>query len=496
MKLHGNLDRRSLGRRVLATLRPTTAPDVDITPERRILNRAAFGPDAQSLSDITAMGWARWVDQQIDWMSLDDSTFETFLAGLTFPSERRELEQSFALRCLLSRRQLLMKMTWFWDNHFNTDASTTVPTSEIEENAAFRQTAFGPFLGVLEASAKSPAMIDYLNNQTNVAANPNENYARELLELHTVGIDGGYTETDVAEAARVFTGWRRQRIRDMVTNDIISTQFNFQANKHDTGPKTVMGWSTPGLSGSAGVQEGESLLAYLAGLPQTVSRIARKLCVYLAADEPTQALVDQTTAVLSAPGATIADAVRLILAAVAGAQRSARGTGPVLARRPATQKGRTKTMDALEFLTSSCRRLGATFTEARVFVDKVTILGIPVFRYPVPTGLPEEGPAWSGAASQILRWSVVHDMTAGSFNGMNIDFDAVVGTPAPTSVGQAVDRVLDRLLDGEVVDTVRAELELWLTNRLSGNGSIESQILPHVPDLCGLVLRLPAANKN
>ena len=178
-------------------------------------------------------------------------------------------------------------MVEFWSNHFSIyqDNGPLRLLKIADDREVIRPHALGRFRDLLHASAKSPAMLYYLDNYRSYRDGPNENYARELLELHCLGVDGGYDEQDVSETARTFTGWSIDR------NDDIG-RFRFYPQLHDDGAKTVLGLDIPAGLGVAG---GERLLDHLAGQTATADFIAFKLCRRFVADQPDPALVAEVS---------------------------------------------------------------------------------------------------------------------------------------------------------------------------------------------------------
>jgi uncharacterized protein (DUF1800 family) len=166
-------------------------------------------------------------------------------------------------------------------NHFNVFAGKQVGAFLIAdyERTTIRPRIWGRFEDLLLATAKSPAMLLYLDNARSRDGAINENYAREIMELHTLGVDGGYTQKDVTELARVLTGWSVAR----------PATFRFRRRAHDTGAKTVLGVRLAG----GGIEEGETMIRFLTRHPSTAKHIATKLCIRLVNDQPPAALVDR-----------------------------------------------------------------------------------------------------------------------------------------------------------------------------------------------------------
>ncbi|MBI3356751.1 MAG: DUF1800 domain-containing protein [Nitrospirae bacterium] len=285
-----------------------------------------------------------------------------------------ELQDQDLTRKLYSRRQLLEKMVYFWDNHFSTNYRTHgAGQFEMAENEAFRTNAFGKFLDLLTVSAKSSAMMIYLNTDVNRKENPNENYARELQELRTLGVDAngnpnGYTQADIVEAAKTFTGW--------TTLNVARPGFRFVSGRHSPGSKTFLG-QTIGFDGN-GPGEGEQVLAIASQHPSTAKHLAKKLCVYFVSDTPSQALLDEVAAVFADSSGDI----KKVLIAIF--------TSPDF-RNVANYRARVKT--PLEFVAGLHRNLGV-WSSINPFRDRLVRMGQGMFEKPEPTGYKEAASEW------------------------------------------------------------------------------------------------------
>ncbi len=216
-----------------------------------LLERATFGATPALLLELSSSGAGALQDRLLN--PTPDATFEGYVATLPTSTDD-EVRQYALLHALLNPNQLQEVMTQFWDNHFSTDMdSHDVPSWELEENVAFRGDAFGRFRNLLGVSAKSPAMLHYLNQTDSSRIDPNENYPREVLELHTLSVDGPYTQSDVEALARILTGWKEQ-----------AGGFFFDSADHDDQEKTFLGQIFPA---GGGVDEGERVLDMLAEHP-------------------------------------------------------------------------------------------------------------------------------------------------------------------------------------------------------------------------------------
>ena len=274
-------------------------PNARIVELARLVDRVTFGVDGAGLDIADAAGYEGYVEWQLDHESIDDSELEAILSSFlptldmsaaelaehvfeqeNFGAPLRDLTVATLIRQVFSPRQLYERMVEFWSDHFNAPALSEIGGffKLLEDSDTIRPLAMTSFGQLLAADAKSPAMLYYLDNYNNTAEGPNENYARELLELHTLGVDGGYTEDDIKETARIFTGWSIQQPADFV----------FYPDAHDPGTKHVLGHAFEGT----GLDEGETLLAMLADSEATARFLVTKLARRFSADIPEVELVD------------------------------------------------------------------------------------------------------------------------------------------------------------------------------------------------------------
>ena len=322
-----------------------------------VLSRLTFGARSGDAERVAAIGVNRWIDQQLRPESIADSVVVVALASVpawnqpaievaampptpsaqefaTIPlatlmkdsamsarlkaisasvaanlAASRGLNDSFfagkIIRAQVSERQLLEVVSDFWENHFSV-FNGKMPSREaiiVWDRDVLRPHALGKFRDLLGAVAHSPAMLFYLDNHLSTRRGLNENYARELLELHTLGVDGGYTQHDVVEVARALTGWTIGPKRD-------PSVFLFRRELHDTGTKTVLGHT---LLAGRGVEDGEEVLDILARHPSTAHYISLKLARRLVSDDPPPALVARAAATFTRTDGDIAQVVRTIV---------------------------------------------------------------------------------------------------------------------------------------------------------------------------------------
>ena len=283
------------GSALYAAASHAATPGKNSSDINHMLGRITMGVTGKSINYVKSIGGIEaYIDEQLDPASIDDATTDQLMWGfsrLNTPASeliingqrgkiRNELNGATVVRAVQSRRQLQEVMVDFWSNHFNVDTNKgRTAYYKPAEDALFRRRALGKFHQLLLASARSPAMLSYLDNVTSRAdrgAVPNENYARELLELHTVGVNGGYDEQDVLKTAYVFSGWSisGQRV------------FKFKSGRNRLGPLEnsgdIMGWKP--VDPSKSERNGKSLLWYLSHHPSTAKFISWKLCRYFVSD--------------------------------------------------------------------------------------------------------------------------------------------------------------------------------------------------------------------
>ncbi len=355
-----------------------------------LINRITFGATPQLYAEVASIGPDAFLAQQLAPQTVDDSAFTALIGAQPVPTTAAELQRYALLHMINSRRQLREVLTQFWDNHFNTDLNKTkVVAYELSENNALRQNALGRFRDLLDVSARGPAMMIYLDNATSQRANPNENYGRELLELMTLGVDGGYTQRDVEQVAKAFTGWQVQ-----------NGQFFFNAADHDTGAKTVLGQTLPA---GRGIEDGVQVLDILARHPSTARFLCTKLSQLFVSDRPPAALVARCAQAYLASDGQIGTTVASIL-------RSPEFGDPLYFR--------AKIKTPLEFVVGVVRNFGAT-TNTGDLIAIMDDMGMRLFQNPVPTGWSETGDDWMNSNALIQRMRFVNQVAYAPQGGAN-----------------------------------------------------------------------------
>jgi large repetitive protein len=339
------------------------------------LQRTSFGADPQAYAAASQMGAAAFIQQQLDPESLDDGAYEQRAAN--WPSDGTHIATRALRRSTYSHRQLREVMTWFWNNHFNTYYNAH-HNSEFEnrEMEGFRANALGSFRALLGVSAHSPAMLYTLDGIRNMKGRPNENYGRELLELHSLGVDGGYTQQDVEEVARAFTGWT-----------VESGVFAFNAALHDSAAKVILGQA---IAAGGGQSDGETVLNIVAGHSSTARFICRKLVALFVSDQPVDSLVGRCAATFLSRHAASDQMGQVVSTILASPEFQGAGYRGAKIKTP------------LEFVLGAVRQFGGENVGDDLGLE-LQRQSMPLFLNPSPTGYPEGGAAWLSSNMLLSR---------------------------------------------------------------------------------------------
>ncbi len=480
---------------------PMPAP----SPEQHLLSRATWGPTAEERERIRAIGLDAWIEEQLAPESIDDSACQTAVASLetlAFSAEqlranpqkkpaRAELIAGTLFRMTSSRRQLYEVMVDHWSSHFNVyhieELIATVKT--LDDREVIRKNAMGSFRAMLHASAQSPAMMRYLDTLRNTKAGPNENYAREVMELHTLGaaVNGvPYTEQDVKEVARCFTGWSLDNNNAWV--------YLFRPENHDDGHKTVLGRPIQ----STGTAEGHEVLDRLVDHPACAPHVARRMVRRLVSDNPPESLVAKVAAAFGRDGDIRAMLGVLLRSAEFKAAISDGGRGPAKLRRP------------LEYWAAAMRALGGN-TQFLLKVTGDTYVGehgasseyddraerylelmdhVP-FRWRTPDGYPDLGPRWRGMHMLVGRWNYALALCEERLDGLTFDFyRQQVGAGVGNSPAAIVDYWTERLLGRALLPADR-EILIDYLGRGSREGLPSATVRQRLPMFVALVLDSP-----
>ena len=491
---------------------------------QHVLTRLAFGGRPGDATAVRAMGVDKWIARQLAPEQIDDSRATTLVArypALTsnradlvsdFAEARQarrqgtaqanarppmdvqravpELQVSLLTRAVASERQLFEVMVNFWENHFSVFAQKGAQERLFlveYDRDVIRPNAMGKFRDLLGAVAHSPAMLFYLDNWQSQAdsANPtlaemqsvgrprlrallkarprrglNENYARELMELHTLGVDGGYTQKDVQEVARALTGWTLALQQ--------GGGFVFRPEAHDAGAKVILGRK---FAAGRGIEEGEEVLDLVARHPATARFITTKLARHFISDDPPRSVVDRCSKVFTSTDGDIRSTLGCVI------------TGPEFFSRAAY---RSKVKTPFQVVASAMRAMDATPDQSPRSVQTVAQMGQPIFGRQTPDGWPDRADAWMNSGAILNRINFGLQMASRRVPGVQFgrvaEIEALQGAPREAQV----DGVVKLLFGGQVSTDTRQVL-------LSGENPLatERNPLSGLQQIVGLALGAP-----
>jgi uncharacterized protein (DUF1800 family) len=442
-----------------------------LTEEQKVihfLNRTSFGPTREEVQKVNRLGIRAYLEEQLRPEKISDSLVDEKLAGLKtmrlssrelielYPPPRQqagqqemmgqqqmqgprtvilELQQARLLRSVYSQRQLYEIMVDFWSNHFNVFSAKGADRwlTTAYDRDSIRPHALGKFRDLLLATAQSPAMLFYLDNW--LSANPNapaarmggpnnrrrglnENYARELMELHTLGVDGGYTQRDVQEVARCLTGWTIRQPRG-------EGSFYFEPRIHDTGEKVVLGNRIPS---GGGVEDGLRVIDLLAQHPSTARFVSLKLARRFIADDPPPSLVNKAAEAFNKSSGDIPTVLRALI-------DSPEFYSPDIYQ--------AKVKKPLEFVASALRTTGAEVQLSHQLLRYLGRMGEPLFLAQPPTGHPDVAASWTSPDMLLTRMNFATDLITNRIPGSRVrlealgDKDAFARLIAPDSLSTA-----------------------------------------------------------
>ncbi len=359
----------------------------------------------------------------------------------------QDLIEAKLYRAIYSNRQLEQVLDDFWFNHFNVflDKGADRFYLAAYEREAIRPHVLGKFKDLLLATAESPAMLYYLDNWQSAAPQPssgpkrpgarglNENYGRELLELHTLGVDGGYTQHDVIAVARCFTGWT-------IKTPERGGGFEFNANMHDKGEKVVLGVTIPA---GGGMEDGLKVLDILAHHPSTARFISRQLAVRFVADNPPPSLVDKMTRTFLRTDGDIREVLKTMLNSREFWSQDA---------------FQTKIKSPFEMVASAVRALGADVNSAIMASSVLTQMGEPLYRKEEPTGYSSANPAWTNSAALLSRMNFALGLPANRIPGIQVDL-AKLGVASCRDAASLADALSETDLSRQTLDAVTAGIK-------------------------------------
>ncbi len=403
------------------------------------------------------------------------------------------------VRAVYSERQLDTQLENFWFNHFNVFVYKDLDRWYMlpYDRDAIRPHVLGKFRDLLEATAKSPAMLDYLDNSS--SADPgafarlkqhpmpgragaklpplggkrglNENYGRELMELHTLGVDGGYTQQDVIDVARAFTGWTIESPRE-------NPQFYFDERLHDPTPKRVLGKKIKG----GGIKDAEQVLDLLVKNPHTAQHISLQLAQHFVSDEPPPALVARMAKTFQKSKGDIRAVMTTMIYSPEFWSRAA---------------FRAKVKTPFELVVSTVRALGADVDQPLQIAQWVSRIGEPLYQCLTPNGYSDKAAAWVSTGALLSRMNFAISLTNNKVRGAQVDINPIVGTDFGGNAQLALERVETVFLAGQISDPTRTTLEKEATDPQILGAKLDDPVKQvNVGLITGLVLGSPEFQKR
>lgn len=419
---------QGLHRPLDGSLTPSASAQID--PVAHALNRWTFGPGPGDYARVAALGTDAFLEEQLAPEKIDDGLCDRATArfaecwweplGEAYEEDAEYLppvlRRMAILRPVYSRRQLFEVMCEFWSDHFNIDPGKgdCRYTKIADDRDVIRTHALGNFREMVRASALSPAMLWYLDGRANVkrapGEKPNENYARELMELHTLGVHGGYTQHDVMEVARCLTGWTiLAKKDDGFSGKLLSplkdrAKVIFRKEAHDNGAKQVLGQEIPASLGEGDL---DRVIDIVTSHPSTALFIATKLCVRFISDEPPPAAVDTVARAFTGSMGDIKTTLRALFAT------------PEF-RTSAGQKFKRP----FHYVVSALRATNAETDADRGLLSYLEKMGQVPFRYPTPDGYPARAQHWH--ATLLWRWKFALALANNRIKGTHIEQKEIV----------------------------------------------------------------------
>ena len=448
----GTETRRDMVRRVLRkSTRPESRPAQSAqlsaaaydSALSKLVRRITNGTTPEEMTLARKLGFQGYLNYQLNWSKIDDTAVQAYV-GTNFPYASQDSAQLYLLdqalvsqqfqnatlyRAAFSKRQLYERMAEFFSDHFNIEYATVEYMKVPDERDVARKFALGKFPDMVRASAHSPAMLEYLDNTRNRRNNINENYGRELMELHTLGVDGGYSQTDVRELSRCLTGW---------TIASRGIAFNFDPNGHDWNQKVVMGQVIPAQptnSGQLGLRDGDMMIDFLVTHANTARYLSKKMLRWLLRYDPTDEQIQAVASVYSSTQGDIPSMIRAILT------EQNLLAAPAKYRRPYT------------YILACMRATNPTILRLQnVTGTQLRSVGQTLFAWGPPDGYPDTAEYWSGGA--LPRWNFAQYLATNTTD-VPVDINKFMTTPTPTGV---VDAINTALFAGEMPDVLKTQL--------------------------------------
>ena len=461
-------------------------------PDLHLLRRATYGPTTASLRSIERIGPGAWLEQQLHPSSIRDSFVDDLLAsrypnlslsvGKAYSTLNGswdlmfDLGQAAIVRAAWSERQLLEVMVDFWANHLNvTNPSDNVWWSRHDyDRRVIRKHALGKFSQMLKASATHPAMMTYLNNAESTKDNPNENYGRELLELHSLGVDGGYDEEDMRQSTLAMTGFG-------ISWD--TGEFEYDKDNHYVGPVNVVNWSSLNGSANRGYDVGLDYVNHLAHHRSTAERIASKLCERFVSDDPPRALVDKLAQTYLHHDTDISEVLRELFRS-----KAFKGSIGAKVRRPMEDVVAT-----LRILRIKPDTTGTDGLQGLYWM--LEGLSHAPMAWTQPNGYPDVAASWKSAGSRLNSWNT-HVSLAAHWWPDTLRLpdlkETVLPKPLPGTYGGLVDAVAKAVVFRKL-ETVHRDAVLTFLGKAASDplSKTDAAVTWRLPYLVALILDSP-----
>lgn len=511
-----------------------TSPSSD--PIIHLLHRFTYGPTKELVAEVTKIGADAWFEKQLDHLSISDSEVDAYLEkweifnyihkdinflwpiaesegditkGQIFNSNHmagRVLHLYTLIRQTHSNRQIFEMMVEFWHDHFNIttlgdetkDGNLDWHTNDWNKQV-IRQYALGKFEDLLQASALHPAMIVYLDGELSTKELPNENYGRELLELHTVTPKSGYTQADIIDASKLFSGLRvkwpdrwymRGRGRAPQGNllkDISPYATMLHEQRQNFGTFKIMGWQRTVNSIDQVMPAIKSLLSYLAAHPETAKTIALKLGRRFVEDVPSQQFINDIAASYTSSGGDI----KTTLQAVYKHSDFKSAFGKKLKRPGEDYVSVARTLDVYPNFTRLQKWKGITreFTFPAVVANELARMGHAPLSWPFPDGYPDVAASWVNANYQVLRWNVYGNFVQGhTWNQPT--WDSLL-TVRETNLDKQIDQISQLLLFKELGSADRISVRNAVTKVFGANPDMNNSYRDITALITRLIFQLP-----
>ena len=416
----------------------------------RLVNRVTLGATDDEVKRAKALGFTKYLESQLKYSAIADTETDAWvqtntptiaqdgvaLYAIDYNTLITQLWNATTYRSAFSKRQLYERMVEFWTDHFNIDFEKVGYLKTLDDRDVIRKHALGKFPDLLKASAHSPAMLEYLDNTRSRGRNTNQNYAREIMELHTLGVDGGYTQDDVAELSRILTGWTIQG----------RGVYAFDPTGHDFTTKTFLSTNFPAQAssvGAAAIQEGERAIDMLLAHPSTATYISKKMLRWLLRYDPSDSMVTAVAQVYTKTNGDIPSMIRAILTPANLA------AAPLKLKRP------------YHFLVSSLRATMPTVRSMGQLSNRqLQLLGQSLFSWDTPDGYPDNMDFWAGTI--LSRWNFANYLASQSNAAGEIYFDVapLVALAQPAAITAQIEKMV---FAGDMPAAVEAEVMSYLS---------------------------------